>query len=186
MMCQPGAPQGWLDADAFDLDHYEFCKERASSEQERRSIDSLVRANQLCCDAAECAHLQTRMKKVREAQSMCPTHCPLAHIMLFEMEASKLVEGADIGHGSAVERALRSAVSAGRELVTLLKANEFSKGALYCFEPTRNYIRGIYMLGSLFLYRGQLKEAFDCFQECLANDLPDCLGARHKQLFTVL
>eukprot|EP00956_Cyclotella_meneghiniana_P025185 scaffold52017_cov48-Cyclotella_meneghiniana.AAC.4 len=92
----------------------------------------------------------------------------------------------DKGQCAIAERALRKAVSVGRKLVTLLKANDFVKGELYSFEPTRCYIRGVYMLGSFLLYEGKLKEAFDCFQECLANDLPDKLGARHKQLLCVL
>ena len=189
LRCQSGAQeQGWMNLDAFERDYYEFCKERASSTADRNAIDAVVKANQLCCEAVEFEAIPMRMNKIRQAQAVCPDHCPLAHIILFEMEAMKLMNdgSGNIGQGVVVERTLRKAVSTGRELVTLLKANEFAKGALYFFEPTRNYIRAIYMLGSFLLYQGKLKEAFDCFQECLANDLDDPLGARHKQLLCVL
>lgn len=186
MICQPGAAQGWLDSSDFERDHYEFCKERTSSITDRHTIDTLVKANKICCDAAAFEDLRIRMKKVKQALSVCPDHCPLAHIMLFEVETMKLQCLGDIGQGGIVERALRKAVATGRKLVTLLKANDFAEGSLYCFEPTRCYIRGVYLLGSFLLYEGKRKEAFDCFQECLANDLADNLGARHKQLLCVL
>jgi len=189
LICQSGGAQtqGWLALDVFERDHYEYCKHRLSSEMDRDTIDTVMKANQICSEAAALEEIPMRMNKLRRAQSICPDHCPMAYMMVFEIEVTKLTNaGSDIGIGGTVERTIRKAVSAGRELVTLLNANDFAKGELYSFEPTRCYVRSVYMLGSFLLYMGKHKEAFDCFQECLANDLADNLGARHKQLFCVL
>ena len=42
------------------------------------------------------------------------------------------------------------------------------------------------MLGNFLLYQRKIDRAVICFRECLANDLQDKLGARHKQLLAVL
>lgn len=53
-------------------------------------------------------------------------------------------------------------------------------------EPTRNYIRALYLFGSYRLAVGDLDEAYDVLQECLANDIDDRLGAWPKQPIAVL
>eukprot|EP00956_Cyclotella_meneghiniana_P025186 scaffold52017_cov48-Cyclotella_meneghiniana.AAC.5 len=52
IVCQPGGTPRWLDLDVFERDDYEFCKERTSSATDRDTIDTVVKANKICCDAA--------------------------------------------------------------------------------------------------------------------------------------
>eukprot|EP00956_Cyclotella_meneghiniana_P023385 scaffold45506_cov23-Cyclotella_meneghiniana.AAC.3 len=91
IICQPGGTPRWLDLDVFERDDYEFCKERTSSATDRYTIDTVVKANEICCDAAVFDEIPMRMSKLRQAQSVCPDHCPLAYYMLFEIEAMKLM-----------------------------------------------------------------------------------------------
>ena len=108
-------------------------------ETDCNKVNAVVKANLFFWEAAKFKAVPMRMIKIRQAQSVCPEHCPLSYILLFEMEAVHLSDEGDIEKGITVERALRDAVSAGHELVPLLKANTFVKGQLYSFKPTRNY-----------------------------------------------
>ena len=176
----PGQPALWFHRGVFQLDYCEFCKERISSANDRKLIDDTVQSYKLCIDAIRSTHdMNTKKAKIEEAQSRYPYHCPMSYLILFEEKTMRQNEKyGGIKKCGAVQQLLRDAVSSGRELVTLLKANEFAKGNLYVFVPTRNYCRALYMLGSYLLLAGELCEAYSYFQEYMANDIHDCLGAR--------
>ena len=91
---------------------------------------------------------------------------------------------------------LESAVHAGKAFVDLIHANDdcpgdddtpmIMKGQLYTFLPTRWLVRSLYTLGSLEYYCGRYDHANLYLKECLAMDVHDKLGARHKQLMVAL
>jgi len=45
--------QQWMSMDTFERDDYEFCKERTLSDVDRKAIDSVVQANDICRNAAK-------------------------------------------------------------------------------------------------------------------------------------
>mmetsp|Transcript_16279 Transcript_16279/g.41915 ORF Transcript_16279/g.41915 Transcript_16279/m.41915 type:complete len:106 (-) Transcript_16279:890-1207(-) len=52
--------------------------------------------------------------------------------------------------------------------------------------PTRWYVRSLYILGSFFLYNDKFDKADEYLKGCLAVDIHDKLGARHKLLLGAL
>lgn len=162
--------------DIIEEDDFGFCKERINGERERLLVDSVLDATRLCMQACG-QDLILRKETLERALSICPDHCPLAHILLFQM-ALHDHSGFRKENAIAMDQA-RKAVTSGRALIQLLRGKEFAKGNFYNFVPTRNYIRACKNYASYLLHLSKNKEAYNMFQECLANDIHDKLGARH-------
>jgi len=152
------------------------------SPQDRATIETVIKANAICREAASKSVGIVEM--IKEAQAICPNHCPLTFLIMFESisVAAAFSDNLKVAAGIV----LRDAVESGRKLVTLLQVNQFCKGNLFSYEPTRNYIRALYLRGSYLFRMGKLEEAYHILQECIANDIHDKLGARHKQLLVIL
>ena len=127
--------------------------------------------------------LVLRKKTLEKALSICPDHCPLAHILVFQIVLQNH-SGFREGNAIAMDQA-QKAVTSGRALIQLLRGEEFVKGNFYNFVPIRNYIRACKSYASYLLHLGKNKEACNMYQECLANDIHDKLGARHGQLLAL-
>ena len=187
MLQSPMAELTWLATDEYKRGDYVFFEDISS--QDRATIDTVIKANELCRDAIISSGsgspiLNIRIDMILEAAVVCPSHCPLHFLIMYENISNAAATNPKLR--SAVGRVLKDAVEAGRKLVNLLQVNRFCEGNLFTYEPTRNYIRALYLRGSYLFRMGHLEEAYDVLQECLANDIHDKLGARHKQLLVVL
>lgn len=177
----------------FDMDGLNYCKERLTLAKGREDIDAVIDANRICSQASKEGSAGGRINVYKQAIEKCPTLCPRAYVLLFTEELSKAVKkhGGELSTKGIIDAQVVAktgwrAVKAGRAFVKLIQAHKFCKGNLYTFLPTRWFIRALYMLGSFLFYIGGLREADALLKECIANDIHDKLGARHKQLLVAL
>ena len=157
MLQPPGEEQTWMVTDEFKRGDYLFMENM--SPQERATIESVIEANELCQAAVAAGKsakfLSEHMENIRKSQ--CP--CPLPYLMLFEVMAIPAATSRKCRVAAGV--ILRNAVEAGRKLVDILQVNKFCEGNLYSYEPTRNYIRALYLRGSYLFIEGKLDEALE-------------------------
>lgn len=193
LMTNQGQSNGdMLQADFNLADDFEFCKEQIGvTSKDKKLIDSVMIANKICRDSAKEVNYEKRENMLHQALGACPKHCPMAHYFLFQIEMMQYVKkqynpAKKMKRNLCVEKHAKKAVVAGRALADLLRARNFCEGNLYSFEPTRNYVRALFNHGNYLLSVGKEQEAYDLYQECLANDIHDSLGARHRQLKAVL
>jgi tetratricopeptide (TPR) repeat protein len=187
-MCNPpNAMTSYHSLDAFDKEDWDFLKSRLSRPDVNR-IDKLLKALDLCTEAAR---LDTsdpmRRTLIDQAIQTSPELCAKAHYMSFELLVS--TDQSSNNNNKSNNRsvsAAKDAIVAGRAFASLVRTDEFCKGNLYSFVPTRWYVRSLYSLGSFLLHEGDLDGADTYLKECIANDIHDKLGARHKQLLVAL
>ena len=126
-----------------------------------------------------------RDAKIRQALELSSDQCSHARYLAFRMTIDYWPANTADDSSQNIEH-LVQAIYAGRDLVKLIRAEEFAPGNLYTFVPTRWYVRSLYLLGSFYLSQGSLNKADMYLTECLLADKDDKLGARHKQLRVVL
>ena len=191
-MCSAEDIQPCYFTDVFDLEDWKFCKDRVSSLQDKKQIDNLLLAHKLCDQADDTRYqnpfsIPKRRSLYNQAIKTSPDLCSRAHAMLFDLIERELGSVPPNNKQSkTLAKAAKEAVRTGRTFANLIRAYQFAKGDLHSFVPTRWYIRSLYLLGSHLLYTGDLKGADKYLSECLANDIHDTLGARHKQLLVAL
>lgn len=136
--------------------------------------------------------MDPKRRKLLEKAIGCSNMCARAHYMIFEID-HKSREDVSFDSDEELLQAQKEMIAplyeageAGRRLKAFIGTDEFCKGNLFSYQPTRFYVRSLFGLGSMLFGMGELDEAEPYLKECLASDVHDKLGARHKQLLVNL
>ena len=177
--------------DPEDEDDFHFLRKRRPNDAEYlKKLDEVWKAEQLCRLSRKFNVLDPKRRQTLERAVAFSDMCARGHLMLFEIEASDARENGkpNVSHEEMIEEQkemiphLYRAVEAGRRFKIFIGTDEFCKGNLFSYLPTRFYVRSVYGLGSILFALGDMEEAELYLKETLANDVYDKLGARHKQL----
>jgi len=177
--------------DPEDDDDFEYLRRRRSTDSKYcKKLDEVWKTEKLCRQSRQIPITDPKRSETLERAVACSDLCGRAHLMMFENETNMSRDKGESfdSHEEWVEAHremnahLYRAVEAGRKLKTFIGTDDLCKGNLFSYLPTRFYVRSLFALGSILFALGDMDEAELYLKECLANDIHDKLGARHKQL----
>lgn len=173
--------------DPDDEDDWDYLKEcRADDTEFIRRINDLLKAIKLCKLATKLEPADPRYRDTLERAIACSDLCAQAHVFLYDAIAMGVESFGSHDEMMKTQKELNihliRAVKAGRRLKETINADSICKGRLFSFVATRWYMRSLFVLGGALFGQGDLDGAEPYFKECMANDIHDKLGARHKQL----